>query len=113
MQNELGNIIIDSNAIAQIAHKSVMECYGVVGFGAKSKTSNLVELFKGEAATRKGVIVDQKEEVLNLEVYIIVQYGVNINTVANNIVEKINYNVKSMLGLKVSHISVNVQGVQK
>lgn len=112
MQNELGNIIIDSNAIAQIAYKSVMECYGVVGFGTVSKTSNLIELLKGDAATTKGIKVVQ-EDNLKLEVYIIVQYGVNINTVASNIVEKINYNIENMLGLKVSHININVQGVQK
>ena len=112
MENLLGNITIDKNAVAQIAHQSVLECYGVVGFGYKSKTSNIVELLKGEHATSKGVKVELDENGVNLEVYIIVQYGNNISAVSKNIVEKIKYNVELMTDLKVSNIVVNVQGVR-
>ena len=111
MENNLGTITIDKNAVAQIAHQSVLECYGVVGFGYKSKTSNIAELLKGEHATSKGVKIELNENELKLEVYIIVQYGNNIAAVSKNIVEKIKYNVETMTDLKVSNIVVNVQGV--
>lgn len=112
MEKNLGTINIDKNVIAQIAHHSVIECYGVVGFGYKSKTSNIAELLKGEHATSKGVKIDLNENELNLEVYIIVQYGTNIKVVSENIVEKIKYNVETMTNLKVNNIVVNVQGVR-
>lgn len=112
MENVLGSINIDRNAVAQIAYQSVLECYGVVGFGYKSKTSNIVELLKGEVATSKGVKVDLDKNDVKLEVYIIVQYGTNIATVSKNIVEKIKYNIETMTELNVSNIVVNVQGVR-
>lgn len=112
MENKLGTITIDKNVIAQITHQSVLECYGVVGFGYKSKGSNIAELLKGEHATTKGVKVEFEDGKLNLEVYIVVQYGTNISAVSTNIIEKIKYNVENMTELKVSHISVNVHGVR-
>ena len=112
MENKLGSINIDKNVVAQITHQSVLECYGVVGFGYKSKGSNIAELLKGESATTKGVKVELEDERVSLEVYIVVQYGTNISTVSKNIIEKIKYNVENMTNLKVSHINVNVQGVR-
>ena len=112
MERKLGNINIDKNVIAQITHQSVLECYGVVGFGYKSKGSNIAELLKGDNATTKGVRVDLEEDKLSIEVYIVVQYGTNISAVSKNIIETTRYNVENMTDLKVTHVNVNVQGVR-
>lgn len=112
MENKLGIINIDKNVIAQITHQSVLECYGVVGFGYKTKGSNIAEILKGDHAATKGVKVERNDGKLDLEVYIIVQYGTNIATVSKNIIEKIKYNVEKMTSLEISSINVNVQGVR-
>ena len=112
MERKLGNINIDKNVIAQITHQSVLGCYGVVGFGYKSKGSNIAELLKGDSATTKGVKVELDGDKLSIEVYIVVQYGTNIAAVSTNIIETTRYNVENMTDLKVSKINVNVQGVR-
>jgi uncharacterized alkaline shock family protein YloU len=41
-----------------------------------------------------------------------IEYGTNISTISNNIIQKIKYNVENYTGLKVSSITVNVQAVR-
>lgn len=105
-----GFVSINKDVIAQIAHQSVMESYGFVGFGYKER--GILQILKGENLT-KGVNIEENENgSINAEVYVIVQYGVNIETVAGNLIEKIKYNIENMTSLKVNDIVVNVQGVR-
>ena len=110
INNEFGTIEIDKQVIAQIAYKAAMESYGLVGLAHKSK--GIVELLKGENAT-KGVSVQELEDgTIAIELYVIMQYGTNISTVANNIIDKVKYTIEKITALKVSKIDVNVQGIR-
>ena len=111
INNENGNIIYSDEVIANIVGISTMECYGVVGMASKSPKDGLWELLKGENLA-KGVKVNCKDEILNIEIYIIVEYGTKISVIANNIIQKVKYNIENLTGLKVSTITVNVQGVR-
>ena len=102
INNENGNIIYSDEVIANIVGISTMECYGVVGMASKSAKDGLWELLK----------VNCKDEILNIEIYIIVEYGTKISVIANNIIQKVKYNIENLTGLKVSTITVNVQGVR-
>lgn len=87
--NQYGNIEIDNQVIAQVVYRAAMESYGLVGLAYKSK--GIVELLKGENAT-KGVRVEEVEEdAIAIELYVIIQYGTNISTVANNIIDRVKY----------------------
>ena len=110
LNNEYGCVEIDKQVIAQIVYRAAMESYGLVGLGYKSK--GIVELLKGENAT-KGVKVDELEDnTIAIELYVIIQYGTNISTVANNIIDKVKYTIEKITALKVSKIDVNVQGIR-
>ena len=109
--NENGNINYSVEALANIVGVSTMECYGVVGMASKSGKDGLWELIKGESLS-KGVKIYNKNDKLMIELYIIVQYGTKISVIANNIIQKTKYNVENYTGLKVSNITVNVQGIR-
>lgn len=110
ISNEFGTIEIDKHVIAQIAYQSAMESYGLVGLAYKTK--GIVELLKGENVT-KGVSVQELEDgTIAIELYVIMQYGTNISTVANNIIDKVKYTIEKITALKVSKIDVNVQGIR-
>ena len=107
--NEYGCIEIDKHVIAQVAYRAAMESYGLVGLA--SRTKGIVELLKGENAT-KGVKVEETEDnTVEIELFVIMQYGINISTVANNIIDKIKYTVEKLIGVKVTKIDINVQGI--
>ena len=108
--NQYGNIEIDKQVISQVAYRAAMESYGLVGLGYKSK--GIVELLKGENAF-KGVVVEELEDnTISIELYVILQYGTNISTVANNIIDRVKYVVEKMTGVRVTRIDINVQGIR-
>lgn len=109
--NENGCLSYSDDILTNIVGVSTMECYGVVGMASKNATDGLWELLKGENLS-KGVKIHSKENDLSIELYIIVEYGTKISVIANNIIQKIKYNVENYTGLKVASITVNVQGVR-
>lgn len=108
---ELGNISIDDNVIANIAGISAMESYGIVGMASKSATDGLFELLKTDYLS-KGIRVSTKDDTLTIDLHVILEYGVRISVVAENIIDRVRFNVEKFTGLKVGRINVNVQGIR-
>lgn len=111
ISNENGSIYYSVDVLSNIVGISTMECYGVVGMASKNTSDGIWELLKGENLS-KGVKINSKNDNLNIELYIIVEYGTKVSVIANNIIQKVKYNVENITGLKVSSITVNVQGVR-
>lgn len=111
ISNNYGYINFSEEVLGNIVGVSTMECYGVVGMASKNATDGLWELLKGESLS-KGVKINSKDNKLFIELYIIVEYGTKISVIASNIIQKVKYTVENYTGLKVSNITVNVQGVR-
>lgn len=110
--NENGNINYSEEVLAKIVGLSTMECYGVVGMVSKSATDGFWELMRVENLS-KGVKVKLIEnDKLQIELFVMVEYGTKISVIANNIIQKVRYSVENYTGLKVSSITVNVQAVR-
>ncbi|MCR6515366.1 MAG: Asp23/Gls24 family envelope stress response protein [Clostridium sp.] len=109
---ENGKIHYSNEVLAKIVGLSTMECYGVVGMVSKNAAEGLWELIRVENLS-KGVKIDLTEDdKLNIELFVMVEYGTKISVIANNIIQKVRYNVENYTGLKVASISVNVQAVR-
>ncbi len=111
VENDLGSININKDVIANIAGSSAIECYGLVGMAARSATSGIVNLLKKEHLN-KGVKIEETDEGLIIDLYVIIQFGTKISVVAENIIEKVRYNVEIQTGLKVKKVNVNIEGVK-
>ncbi len=109
--NESGYISIDDNVIATIAGLSAMESYGIVGMASKNTTDGFFELLKWENLT-KGIRVNTKNNTVIIDLFVILEYGVKISTVADNIIEKVKFNVENLIGLEVSKVNIFVQGIR-
>jgi len=109
-KNNLGKIDISTDVIASIASYATSECYGIVGLG-KRGPDGLIELFKNEQSG-KGIKITSDEDGMVIDLYIIVEYGVNIKTVAANIIEKVKYTIETFTGIKVKNVVVNVQSIK-
>ena len=110
--NENGNINYSEEVLAKVVGLSTMECYGVVGMVSKSPTEGLWELMRIENLS-KGVKIElTDDDRLQIELFIMVEYGTKISVISNNIIQKVRYSVENYTGLKVSSITVNVQAVR-
>ncbi len=109
--NQYGSVNYSEEVLAHIIGISTMECYGIVGMASRNASDGLWELIKAENLSR-GVKIHTKENNLDIELYVIVEYGTKISVIASNIIQKIRYNVENYTGIRVSSITVNVQGVR-
>ena len=110
-RNEFGEINIDDNVIATLAGVSAMESYGIVGMASKNATDGLFELLKWDHLS-KGIKVYSNDDMLTIDLHVILEYGVRISVVAENIIERVKFNVENLTGLKVDKINVHVQGIR-
>ncbi|MBC8590467.1 Asp23/Gls24 family envelope stress response protein [Wansuia hejianensis] len=108
---ELGTISIDDSVIATLAGISAMESYGIVGMASKNATDGLFELLKWDYLS-KGVKVYSKDNALSIDLHVILEYGVKISVVAENIIDRVKFSVENLTGHKIEKINVYVQGIR-
>lgn len=111
LETAYGIIRIEHEVIARIAGYAAIECYGIVGMAAKNVKDGLVQLLKLESLT-KGIKMEISANQVSLDLHIIVEYGTNIATIADNIMRTVRYSVEEYTGLTVEHINVFVDGVR-
>ncbi len=111
VETDLGSVNITKDVIANIAGSSAIECYGLVGMATRSATSGIVNLLKKENLS-KGVKIEETDEGLLIDLFVIVQFGTKISVVAENIIEQVRYNVETQTGLKVKKVNVNIEGMK-
>lgn len=109
--NQYGHINIDDNVIATIAGLSAMESYGIVGMASKNATDGFFELLKKDNLS-KGVKISTEGNEVTIGLHIILEYGVRISIVSENIIEKVKFNVENLTGLTVREVNVYVQGIR-
>ncbi len=107
----LGTVSISNTVIAEIAGAVAGKCYGVVGMASRNKKDGIVNLLKPDTIT-KGISVTVQEDGIIVEMHIIVEYGININTTCKSIVNRVRYTLENSVGLKVNRVNVRVEGVR-
>ncbi|MEG2253351.1 MAG: Asp23/Gls24 family envelope stress response protein, partial [Clostridia bacterium] len=60
----------------------------------------------------KGVQLRLTDDMLDVELFIIVEYGISIAEVCKAIVETVRYKLESMTGVKVRRVNISVEGVR-
>ena len=111
MKNELGTVTIGPEVVARVAGLTATATYGIVGMAAKSMKDGLVHLLKKESLT-KGVRLHIKDDCLCVNLYIIVEYGTNINAIADTLKSNVKYRVEEQVGLPVSEVNIFVEGIR-
>ncbi len=111
IKNEKGIIRISNSVIANIAGYAATKCYGVVGMATRSGKDGIAMLLKKENLD-KGIKVKVAGDVVDIALYVIMEYGVNLSTVGDIIKENVKYQVEEATGLKVGAVTVNVESIR-
>lgn len=109
-QNPHGNIFVSYQAIATVACQSALESYGVVGLAAKNLAEGLVQILVKDPALGVDVRFVDREIVIDL--YIIVEYGTRIKSVASSVADSVRYMVQKTFGSPVKQVDVHVRGLR-
>lgn len=108
IKNDFGTMNIADSVIAKIAGITATECMGVLGLASADA---IADLLKRESIDR-GVHVVSDGESLQIDLSIIVKYGVSIAAVAENVISTVKYTVENLTGFNVDTVDVIVRGIR-
>jgi uncharacterized alkaline shock family protein YloU len=106
-----GKIEVSARAIATVAGRAVADSYGVVGIAARRPRFGGVEILIPEHYSR-GVVVRFEKDYVRIDLYVVLEHGLRITTIAHNIMANVKFAVERTLGLRVVQVNVNVQGLR-
>lgn len=82
------------------------------GYGFQKRYSGFFELLKRENLTKGIKVSSTDEDKIIIDLHIVLQYGVKISVVAENIISRIKYSVETFSGVSVEKVNIFVQGVR-
>jgi uncharacterized alkaline shock family protein YloU len=106
----LGRIMISPRAMATIAAQAAIQSYGVVGMTSKNIMDGIADILTRDP--RHGVDIDVIDDELVIDLYIIIEYGTRIASVATSVANGVQYQLERAVGLRVAAVNVHVQGLR-
>jgi len=113
--SDLGRITIAPEAIAQIVGRTAAECYGVVGMSLRASGLGRERVTKllPRARPTRGIVVRNVGGAVGLELYVVMEHGLNLAEVAATVRSQVSYEVERLTGLRVASVDVHIQDVKR
>ncbi|MGI5921982.1 MAG: Asp23/Gls24 family envelope stress response protein [Syntrophomonadaceae bacterium] len=106
---ELGAIRIADEVVSTVAGLAAVEVEGVSALSGGWGTDFVEKL--GKKNFGKGIKVEAKEDEININIYIVVDFGFPIPQVAEKVQKEVKSAVETMTGLNVTIVNVHIVGV--
>ena len=107
---DMGIVKISDDVVAVIAGLACNEVKGIVGISA-GIVGGITQILSGKKNLSKGVKVNVGENDATIDIFIVVEYGVKIPEVAEEVQNSVKKAVESMTGLTVSAVNIFVHNV--
>ena len=108
--NIYGKIFISDKAIAKVALKATLDCYGIVETVSNKLSDSIQEFLKFD--TTKGIKVTTLDDRIYIDIYVMIKFGVSISAVAESLKQSVKYAVENFTGMIVDAVNVNIVGVK-
>jgi uncharacterized alkaline shock family protein YloU len=106
----LGRVTISPRAIATIAYQAARQSYGVVGLTSKNLVEGITQVIVKDPT--HGIEVKYNDQKIAIDIYVIIEYGTRIKSVAASVSNTIKFNVEKALGMPVEEVNVHVRGLR-
>jgi uncharacterized alkaline shock family protein YloU len=106
----IGSIHVSPRSIASIAFHAASLSYGVVGLAHKNFVDGLTQAVVKDPT--HGVEIQYEAESIIIDVYIIIEYGTRIKSVAASVANTVRFQVEKALGMPVHEVNIHVQGLR-
>ena len=111
INNDLGQITISEDVLLKVAGYAALECYGIVAMSSKRAKDGFVE-WLGRENLSKGVQIRAVGDMIDVDLFIVVEYGISISAVAAAIIETVKYKVEHLTGVPVGRVNVCVEDIR-
>ncbi len=110
-KNENGSVNVSTSVYTDIAGTVASNCFGVKGMAARSVKDGVYHLLRKESMS-KGVNVQlHEDDTISIDLHIIVDNGVNLNTVGESIISRVRYEVSKYTGTEVRAVNVFIDSM--
>ena len=106
----IGSIHVAPRAVATIAYQAALQSYGVVGLAPKNLINGLTNVLVKDPT--QGVEVAYDNQNINIDIYIVIEYGTRIKTVASSVANTVRFHVEKALGMPVNQVNAHVSGLR-
>lgn len=111
-KTKFGQINISDNAIASLAGTTVNECYGIVGMISKNYLVDGYSALLKKENYSKGVVIKDRKEGIQIDVYVVISYGVKISEVIIGLQQRVKYSLENTLNIDIDSVNVHVEGIR-
>lgn len=108
--NPLGNIYISQRAIATIAYQAALDTYGLVGLTAKNLAIGIAQALVKDPTL--GIDVHYDGQKIKIDLYVIMEYGTRIKSVAASVSDAVRYQIEKATGIPVREVNIHVRGLR-
>jgi uncharacterized alkaline shock family protein YloU len=105
-----GRVVITHKAIATLASQAALRSYGVVGMASRNLVDGIVYLLARDP--RHGVEIRTVEGEVGIELFIVVEYGTRVSSVAESVAHTVRYQVERALGMPIRFVNIHVQDLR-
>ena len=109
-EQKLGTVHVAPTAIAAIASHALLTSYGVVGMASKNAINEFAATITRDP--HHGVSVRFQDGKIIIDLYVIIQHGTRITSVAGSVINAVRFSVERMVGVPVHQVNVYVQGLR-
>lgn len=110
-QPPAGVIRVAPRAIYSIIAHAVVRVPGVVGLAPRNITGIVQALSRADS--ERGILLQQGESSLSIELFAILEYGSQIAEVARSLQAEVRRAVEQALNLPIAEVKVHIQSLQK
>lgn len=112
-ENHIGEIHLSNKYLISLIGNAATNCFGVVGMNTFGPKQRISSLFKKSESLENGVIIHKNDNnELIIDLHITVSYGLNVSTVVESIMEKVQYTLETESTVKAAKINVFVDEMQ-
>ena len=111
-ETKTGTIEVSTEYFAKLIGNAASSCFGVAGMAPHGK-QKFRSLISKKDYTDNGVKITGNIDMINVDLHIIVAYGMNINAIAKSITHKVKYVVEETTGIKVGNVTVRIDGIKE
>ena len=106
-----GKLHVANEVLADMVGNAAMESYGIVGMAAPSAADGIAKILP-TSRLRRGVTITNTDSGIKVELHVVVEYGTNINTVSQNLIDKVSFELSKYAQVPLDGVEVHVQGIK-
>lgn len=110
LENNYGVVLVEDDVIADIVSIVARSCFGISGMTAKNMSEEIRDIFRIKSGA-KGISVRCANNRIDVDLHIMVIYGINIPAITDSIIHKIAYSIEQATGFAVNSVNLFIDDV--